>query len=250
MSGHSKWKTIKHKKGAQDQARGKVFTKLGKEISVAARLGGGDPQMNARLRQAVQAAKAASMPKDNIDRAIKKGTGELEGAAYEELVYEGYGPGGVAVLVEVTTDNKNRVVSDLRNLFKAHGGHLGESGSVSYLFTHHGSLVFDRGQWSEDQIMEVALVAGAQDVATHGSHVEVLTPPNDVYRVREAFDKVGMHPVTAAFSYVPKSTAPLEGEAARKFLALAEELEDHEDVQRVHSNFSMEESLMAKLANG
>jgi YebC/PmpR family DNA-binding regulatory protein len=250
MSGHSKWKTIKRKKGALDQERGKIFTKLGKEISVAARLGGGSPEANARLRQAVLAARTQGMPKDNIERAIKKGTGELEGAGFEELVYEGYGPGGIAVLVEVTTDNKNRVVSDLRNLFRSYGGHLGESGSVHYLFTHHGHLSFDKSKWSEDQIMEVALAAGADDVTEGDGTIDVLTDPHDLYRVVQEFEKVGMHPAGAGFSYEPKSATSIGGEPARRFLSFVEELEDHEDVARIHSNFDMEPGFLAEAANG
>jgi YebC/PmpR family DNA-binding regulatory protein len=250
MAGHSKWSTIKRKKGALDQARGKVFTKLGKEIAIAAKLGGGDPDGNARLRHAIASAKVQGMPKDNIERAVKKGSGESEGASYEELVYEGYGPGGAAILNETTTDNKNPTVYDFRNQVKIRGGHLAEGGSVMYLFEHHGLLVFDKSKWGEDQILEVALTAGADDVSGTDTQVEVLTAPNDVYRVREVFDRLGMHPVSSGFRFVPKSPAPVEGDSARKLVDLFEELENHDDVQRIHSNFDMDETLMAELSNG
>ena len=249
MSGHSKWSTIKRKKGAIDAARGKLFTKLGKEIIIAARLGGGDIDGNSRLRTAVQAAKAQSMPKDNIERAIQKGTGELGGDNIEELVYEGYGPAGVAVLVEATTDNKNRTVADLRNLFKSSGGNLADSGSVAYLFTKRGQMIFEGGKHTEDQIMEVAMDAGAEDVSESDGAVEVLTEPSSLYEVKDAFEKVGMEPDSASFTYVPSTSVPVEGENVEKLMKLMEKLEDHDDVQRVHSNFDIDEKLLAELAN-
>lgn len=250
MSGHNKWSKIKNVKGAVDVKRGKLFTKLNKEITVAARMGGGTPEGNPRLRQAILAAKGASMPKDNIERAIKKGTGELPGEAMEEIVYEGYAPGGIALLVQCTTDNKNRTVSDLRNVFKSWGGHLGESGSVSWMFDPCGQLLFDPQKWPEDKIMEVALEAGAQDISESDGMVEVLSSTHEIYRVKEAFDRVGMHPTSAGLSYIPKSTVKVEErEAAQQLVGLLETLEEHEDVQKVHSNFDMDEKLLVELTN-
>lgn len=248
MSGHNKWSKLKHTKGAIDAKKGKLFTKLTKEITVAARIGGASPDTNARLRQAVLAAKAASMPKDNIERSIKKGTGELQADAIEEVLYEGYGPGGVAILVEATTDNRNRTVSDLRNLFKSGGGSMGEAGSVSWMFNHHGLLSFDRQRYPTDTIMEVALDAGAQDIQESDGSVDVLTGVSDVYKVRETFDKVGIHPSNQGFSYLAKSSVPVEEkEMAERLLKLLESIEDHDDVQRVHSNFDMSDTLFAQV---
>jgi YebC/PmpR family DNA-binding regulatory protein len=251
MSGHNRWSKVKNVKGPADAKRGKLFTKVIKELTVAARAGGGSPEGNPRLRQAILAAKAASMPKENIDRAIKRGTGELaDGVAIEENLYEGYGPGGVAVLVETTSDNRNRTVNDLRNLFKSHGGNLGEAGSVSWMFTRFGQLVFDKARHPEDQIMEVALEAGAQDVASGSEAVEVLTGPNEVYVVREAFERVGMHPTSAGFSYVAKTSVPVDSRPdAERLLKLLEAIEDHDDVQRVHANFEMDDKLIAELTS-
>ncbi len=248
MSGHNKWSKVKHTKGPLDAKRGKIFSKLSKEISIAAQMGGGNPDMNARLRSALAAAKSASMPKDTIERAIKKGTGELEGAAIEEAMYEGYGPGGVAILVEVTTDNKNRTVSDLRNIFKSGGGNMGESGSVAWMFTHFGQLLFDKEKHPEEKVMEVALEAGAQDVSSSEDSVEVLTEVADIYKVRDVFDRLGMHPTSTGFSYVAKTTVPVDKkETAEKLMKLLEEIEDHDDIQRVHSNLEMEEALLSQL---
>lgn len=248
MSGHNRWSKVKNIKGPADAKRGKLFSKLIKEIIVAAKTGGGLPENNPRLRQAIMLAKNASMPKDNIDRAIKKGTGELEGEAIEEIVYEGYGPGGVAVLVETQTDNKNRTVNDLRNLFKAHGGHLGEAGSVAWMFDRIGQLVFDKTKYAEDTVMEVALDSGAKDVADAGETVDVTTEVGEVFTVKEAFDRVGMHPVSSGFSFVPKSTVPVDKDAGSKLLTLLEELDEHDDVQKIHSNFQMDEKVFAELA--
>jgi YebC/PmpR family DNA-binding regulatory protein len=239
MAGHNKWSKVKNVKGPADAKRGKLFTKLIKELTVAARVGGGEPDGNPRLRQAITAAKAASMPKDNIDKAIKRGTGELQdGTAIEEAVYEGYGPGGVAVIVESASDNKNRTVSDLRLIFKSHGGNFAESGSVAWMFTRHGSLVFEKEKYPEDKVMDVALESGAQDVSTHGEVVEVLTEPNEVYAAREVFERVGMHAQSAGFAYVAKTTVPVEAkDSAEKLMEMLHELEEHDDVQRVHANF-------------
>lgn len=250
MSGHNKWSKVKRIKGPLDAKRGKLFTKITKELAVAARLGGGSPDTNARLRTALAAAKEASMPKETIDRAIKRGTGELEGASIEEATYEGYGPGGVAILVETTSDNKNRTVSDLRNLFKGGGGHMGEAGSVAWMFTRYGQLVFDKTKFPEEKVMEVALESGAQDVTEAGEVVEVLTSPSDVYHVKDQFDRLGMHPSSTGFSYVAKTTVPVEQkDTAEKLMSLLSEIEDHEDVQRVHANFEMDDKLFAQISD-
>lgn len=248
MSGHNRWSKIKRTKGALDAKRGKLYSKLIKEITVSARMGGGHPEANPRLRQAITAAKESGMPKDTMEKAIKRGTGELVGeAVIEEIVYEGYGPGGVAVLVETTTDNKNRTVNDLRLLFKANGGNLGEAGSVAWMFEHIGQLIFDKQKYQEDNIMEVALNAGAKDVTTTPETIDVVTEPGEVFKVRESFDRVGMHPQSAGFGFLPKSTVPVTGEPAEHLLTLLSEVEDHDDVQRVHANFEMDDQLFAQL---
>jgi YebC/PmpR family DNA-binding regulatory protein len=249
MSGHNRWSKVKRIKGPADAKRGKLFTKLLKEIMVAARVGGGNPDGNPRLRQAIQLAKDASMPKDNIERAVKKGTGELEGDEVEELVYEGYGPGGVAVLVEAQTDNKNRTVNDLRQMFKASGGNLGEPGSVAWMFDQVGQIIFEKEKYPEDKVMEVALEVGAKDVAEAGDTVDVFTEKDQIFKVKEGFERVGMHPVSAGFGFIPKSTVPIDGESAEKLLAFLDEVEDHDDVQKVHANFQMSDDLFAKLTN-
>jgi len=247
MSGHNKWSKIKNIKGAADAKRGKIFTKVIKELTVAARTGGGNPDGNPRLRTAIQAAKAASMPKDNIERAIKRGTGELQGDMIEEIVYEGYGPGGVALLVETATDNKNRTVSDLRNLFKSGGGHLGESGSVSWMFTQCGQLLFDAEKYPEEKVMEVAIEAGADDVAESHGVVEVRTSPSGVYQMKDKFERVGMHPTMAGLGFVPKSTVKIEKAEAEKLLKLLDTIEDHDDVQKIHANFDIDDKILAEL---
>jgi YebC/PmpR family DNA-binding regulatory protein len=248
MSGHNKWSKVKRIKGPLDAKRGKLFTKLIKEITVAARTGGGNPEGNARLRHAITAAKSSSMPKENIERAIKKGTGELEGDVIEEITYEGYGPGGVAILVETTTDNKNRTVNDLRTLFKSGGGSLGESGSVAWMFNRYGQLVFESKNFSEDTLMDVALEVGAQDVSTDSDGTtEVLTDVAELYRVREGFEKLGMSPAQSAFCYVAKSTVPVDKTHAQALLELVDSIEDHDDVQRVHSNADIDEKILAEL---
>jgi len=248
MAGHNKWSKVKNIKGAIDAKRSKIFTKITKEIMVASRIGGGNPDTNARLRLAVQTAREASVPKDNIERAIKKGTGELAGEAIEEVTYEGYGPGGVAVLVETTSDNKNRTVADLRSLFKSGGGNLGESGSVSWMFDRVGQLSFEPKTFSEDKIMEVALEAGAQDVTTQSDGtIEVITATSDLYKVRDAFDKAQMVPNASGFAYIPKTSVPVDKEKAPLLLELLESLEDHDDVQKVHANFDIDDKLLAEL---
>ena len=245
MSGHSKWSTIKRKKGAIDAKRGKIFTKLIKEITVAARMGGGDIDANPRLRTAVLAAKTENMPKDNIERAIKKGTGGLEGVSYEEILYEGYGPGGVAVLVETMTDNKNRTVADVRHFFAKSGGNLGESGCVGWMFDKKGVITVDKGAIAEDQLLELALEAGAQDMVEEDSTFQVLTAPEDLNGVVESLSKANVACVEAAISMVPKNTIEVnEEKTARSLLKLLENLEDHDDVQKVHANFDIADELM------
>ncbi|MFZ5799553.1 MAG: YebC/PmpR family DNA-binding transcriptional regulator [Desulfobulbus sp.] len=249
MSGHSKWSTIKRKKGAIDAKRGKIFTKLIKEITVAARMGGGDPDANPRLRTAVIAAKTENMPKDNIERAIKKGTGGLEGVNYEEILYEGYGPGGVAVLVETMTDNKNRTVSDIRHYFSKSGGNLGESGCVGWMFDKKGVITVDKSVIAEEQLMEVALDGGAEDVVEEDNAFQVQTAPEDLNTVVEALSKANVAYLEAAISMVPKNTIEVTDEkTARSLLKLLENLEDHDDVQKVHANFDIDDELMETIS--
>ncbi|TFG93817.1 MAG: YebC/PmpR family DNA-binding transcriptional regulator, partial [Syntrophobacterales bacterium] len=245
----SKWSSIKHKKGAADAKRGKIFTKITKEITLAARLGGGDVEGNARLRQAIVAAKAENMPKDNIEKAVKKGTGDLEGgAAYEEIVYEGYGPGGVAVLVEVMTDNKNRTVSEIRHIFSKHGGNLGENGCVAWIFEKKGSLIFSKDAVDEDRLMELALEAGAEDVAVQESEYEVITEPNTFEDVRSAMDAAGIPYLLAEIGMIPQNTVKLEEGKAGQMLKLMEKMEDNDDVQNVYANFDISDEIMEKLS--
>jgi YebC/PmpR family DNA-binding regulatory protein len=249
MSGHSKWSTIKRKKGAADAKRGKIFTKLIKEITIAARMGGGDPEGNARLRQAILAAKTENMPKDNIERAIKKGTGELEGAAaYEEVVYEGYGPGGVAVLVEVMTDNKNRTVAEVRHIFSKHGGNLGENGCVSWMFDRKGSIVFDKKDVDEDDLMELVLESGGEDVKEQESEYEVITEPDAFESVKDALDRAGGKYLLAEICMVPQTTVKLDEQKAAQMLKLMEKMEDNDDVQHVYANFDIPDDVMEKLS--
>jgi YebC/PmpR family DNA-binding regulatory protein len=248
MSGHSKWASIKHKKGAADAKRGKIFTRLIKEITVAARLGGGDPDGNPRLRAAIAAAKAENMPKENITRGIKKGTGELEGAAYEEASYEGYGPGGVAVMLEVLTDNKNRTVAEVKNLFDRHGGSLGEPGCVAWMFDKKGSIVFDKDKVDEEKLLEIALEAGAEDVQEEESQVEVITSPADFESVKEAIDAAGLTYELAEISMLPKNVVRVEGKKAQQVLNLMQSLEDHEDVNNVYANFDIPDEVMEAMS--
>jgi len=249
MSGHSKWSTIKRKKGAIDAKRGKIFTKIIKEITLAARLGGGDPDANARLRQAVLAAKAENMPKDNIEKAIKKGTGELEGAAaFEETVYEGYGPGGVALLVEVVTDNKNRTVSEIRHILSKHGGNLGENGCVAWMFEKKGSIVFDKADASEDALMELVLESGAEDMIEQESEYEVITDPSSFEMVKAAVDAAGLQYTLAEVSMIPQNTVELDEQKAAQVLKVMEKLEDNDDVQNVYANFDIPDDIMERLS--
>lgn len=246
MSGHSKWATIKHKKGAADAKRGQMFTKLIKEISIAARMGGGDPEGNPRLRTAVIKARGANMPKDNIDRAIKKGTGELEGVNYEELTYEAYAPGGVAILIEVLTDNKNRAAADVRNILTRGGGSLATAGSVSRLFKRQGIVTFDGEKYTEDQIMEAALEGGAEDVALSDGIIEVTTAPEDFEPVVNALNEKGFESMSAEISMVAEAEVTLENDATAKVLKLVEKLEENDDVQNVYSNIAIPEGFDAE----
>lgn len=249
MSGHSKWSTIRHKKAAADAKRGKAFTKLIKEITVAARMGGGDMDANPRLRAAILAAKTENMPKDNIDRAIKKGTGELEGVTYEEIVYEGYGPGGVAVLVEVTTDNKNRAASDIRHIFSKNGGNLGEAGCVAWMFSKKGSIVFNKHEVSEEELMEVALEAGADDVQDQEDQYEVITPWEDFETVKSAFDAKSCKYEMAEVAMVPQTTVRIEEQKqAQQLLRLMDALDECDDVQNAHANFDIPDEILNEVA--
>ncbi|NNL66618.1 MAG: YebC/PmpR family DNA-binding transcriptional regulator [Myxococcales bacterium] len=250
MSGHSKWSTIKRKKGAADAKRGKIFTKLIREIATAARMGGGDPSANPRLRLAVDKARAANMPKDNIDRAIKKGTGDdADAARYEEVVYEGYGPGGVAILLETLTDNRNRTVGDVRHVLTKHGGNLGESGCVSFLFEKKGAVVFDREAVGDgDALLEAALEAGAEDVEESDDAVSVTTTPGDFETVRSALADAGFEPAEAEIRMEPATTVKLEGGDAETMLKLAEALDDLDDVQNMYANFDISDDELARFA--
>ncbi len=249
MSGHSKWSTIKHKKAAQDAKRGKIFTKLIKEITVAARLGGGDPAANPRLRAAIEAAKAANMPKNNIERAIKKGTGELEGVSYEEVTYEGYGPGGVAVLVETITDNRQRTVAEVRHIFAKRGGNLGEPGSVAWIFEKKGLIVVEKDKVDEDTLMAAALEAEAEDISDAGSEWEIETSPEDLSRVKKALEDKGIEILSAKVTMVPSNIVKVEDEKkAQQLIALMNALEENDDVQNVYANFDIPDELLEKVA--
>ncbi len=248
MSGHSKWSTIKHKKAAKDAKRGKLFTKLIKEITVAAKLGGGDLNANPRLRTAVTTARQNSMPSDNIDRAIKKGTGELEGVTYDEITYEGYGPGGAAVLVAVLTDNRNRTVAEIRRLFTKHGGSMGEAGCVGWMFQKKGVLAVEKQHSDEDRLMELALEAGADDVGDDDGTYQITTPPEAFEAVKEALDRAKIPVASAAVSMVPQNTLSLTGAQAEQTLKLLDELEDHDDVQEVASNIDISQEELERLS--
>ena len=239
MSGHSKWATIRHKKGAADAKRGKLFSKLIKEITVAAREGGGDEESNPRLRTAVLKAKSSNMPKDNIERAIKKGTGDLEGSDYVDMTYEGYGPGGVAIMVECLTDNRNRTAADVRSIFNKGGGNLGENGCVSYLFSRKGIIQYDAAEYTEDQILEQALEAGADDVSTQGDSIEVVTDPEEFQSVVSAMQQAGFEHSYADVARIPEATVSLDEDGTRKALKLIEAIDDHDDVQNVSTNLDI-----------
>ncbi len=241
MSGHSKWATIKHKKAQTDARRGQVFTRAIKEITVAARNGGGDPDANPRLRTAIAAAKAASMPADNIKRAILRGTGEIPGVVFEETTFEGYGPGGVAMLVEVASDNRNRTVSEIRHIITRHGGNLGEAGSVAWMFKKRGYIVVPKEKADEDKLLTIVLEAGGEDLRDDGSSWEVLTPPEDFEAVVNALKANQMEIALAEISMIPQTYVKLEGKNAQQMVRLLEALEEHDDVQHVYSNFDVEE---------
>ena len=248
MSGHSKWATIKHKKGALDAKRGKIFTRLIKEIGIAAKNGGGDPDTNPRLRTAILAAKAENMPADNIKRAIQRGTGELPGVNYEEFSLEGYGPGGVAVLVEISTDNRNRTVSEVRHAFGKHGGNMAEAGAVAWMFHKKGDIVVPKAAAKEDDLMGIVIEAGGEDLKDDGDNWEILTDPSSYEGVLEAVKKAGIEPASASVAMIPQNYIKLEGAAANTMIRLMEALEDNDDVQNVHSNFDIDQKLLEEVA--
>lgn len=248
MSGHNKWSTIKHKKGAADAKRGKIFTKLIREITAAAKMGGGDPAINPRLRTAIQSAKTENMPADNIERAIKRGTGDLEGVTYDEVTYEGYGPQGVAILVQCLTDNKNRTAAEVRSLFTKNEGSMAGAGSVAWIFEKKGLIVVDKSKISEDALMEIVLANGGEDLAASGDKYEITTGPHDLDTVREALTKANITPESAQLSMIPKNQVAVTAENARAALRLIEALEDHDDVQNVYANADIPDEVMKELA--
>lgn len=250
MSGHSKWATIKHKKAATDAKRGRAFTKIIREITIAARIGGGDPNTNPRLRSAIASAKGENMPNENVERAIQRGTGQLEGEQYEEVSFEGYGPGGVGMIVQVVTTNRNRVVSELRHIMGRNGGNLAENGAVGWMFHRKGQIVVPKEQASEDKMLSIVLDAGAEDLRDDGSEWEVLTPPEAFEAVREALTKAGITPASAEVAFVPQNYVQLTGTAAGQMLRLIEALEEHDDVQHVYANFDIDEKELAVLSAG
>src|SRR5262245_29608253 len=249
MSGHSKWATIKHKKGALDAKRGKVFTRLIKEIAMAAKAGGGDPDHNPRLRTAITAAKAENMPADNIKRAVQRGTGELPGATYEEATFEGYGPGGVALLVDVSTDNRNRTVSEIRHIFTKHSGNLGEAGSVAWMFHKKGSIVVPKSLAKEEDLMNIVLEAGGEDLRDDGDNWEILTDPGSFEAVLQAVKGGGIEPAVAEVAKLPQNYVKVEGQTASAMIRLLEALEDHDDVQHVYSNFDVDQKQLEEVAS-
>jgi len=246
MSGHNKWSTIKHKKAREDAKRGKIFTKIIREITVSAREGGGDPEANPRLRAAVAAAKSANMPADNIKRAIQRGTGELPGVSYEEVSYEGYGPGGVAVMLEVLTDNRNRTTAEIRHLFSKHGGNLGENGCVAWVFTRKGQILVPRQEGpDEDELMELVLEAGAEDLDTDDAdYFRIVTAPDELHQVKSSLEEAGVPVETAEFDMEPSTTVRLEGKQAQQMIRLMNAFDDHDDVQNVWANFDIDEELL------
>jgi YebC/PmpR family DNA-binding regulatory protein len=246
MSGHSKWHSIKHKKGALDAKRGRMFTKLIKEITIAARIGGGDPEGNPRLRKAILDAKGVNMPADNIKRAVQKGTGELEGGQLEEIMYEGYAPGGVAMLVEVVTDNRNRTVSEIRHVFSKNGGNMGESGSVAWMFQKKGYIGIDKSKGDEETLMNLAIDAGADDFQSDESMYEIYTTPEAFEAVLNAIKNKKIETVTAEVSMIPQNYVKVEGKTAQQVVKLMEALDEHDDVQHVYANFDIEESELAE----
>ena len=248
MSGHSKWATIKHKKGALDAKRGKIFTRVITEISIAAKNGGGDPDTNPRLRTAIAAAKAENMPADNIKRAIQRGTGELPGATYEEFSLEGYGPGGVAILLDINTDNRNRTVSEIRHAFGKNGGNMAEAGAVSWMFHKKGDIVIAKTAAKEDDLMGIVLEAGAEDLRDDGENWEILTDTSVYEAVLEAVKKAGITPVSSEVTMIPQNYIKLEGQQAGQMIRLIEAFEEHDDVQNVHANFDIDQKLLEEVA--
>jgi YebC/PmpR family DNA-binding regulatory protein len=249
MSGHSKWATIKHKKAATDAKRGRAFTKVIREITIAARVGGGDPTVNPRLRSAIALGKAENMPNDNIERAIQRGTGQLEGEQFEEVNFEGYGPGGVGIILQVVTSNRNRVVSEIRHMMSRHGGNLAENGAVGWMFSRKGQLLVAKEKAEEDKMLSIVLDAGAEDLRDDGTAWEVLTPPEAFEAVREALTKAGVAPDSAEVAWVPQNYVKLTGPDAQKMMKLVDTLEEHDDIQHVYANFDIDEKEMAVLAN-
>jgi YebC/PmpR family DNA-binding regulatory protein len=249
MAGHSKWANIKHRKAAVDAKRGKIFTKLIRELTVSAKQGGGDPESNPRLRTAIATAKGQNMPNDTIDRAIKRGTGEIGGDDFQELSYEGYGPGGSAVLVRALTDNKNRTVSDIRRIFTKHGGNLGENGCVAWMFDMRGRIAFEKDKVDEDKVFEIALEAGAEDVRTEDQELVVITPPESVEEVKSAIQEAGLAFESAEVTMIPQNSVRIEGKDAEHMIRLMEDLEDSDDVQNVYSNFDVPEEVIESLAS-
>lgn len=247
MSGHSKWSTIKRKKGKNDAQRGRIFTKLVKEITIAAREGGGNVNINARLRTAVLTSRAENVPQANIDRAIARGTGELEGIMYEELTYEGYGPGGVAVLIEAVTDNKNRTTPEIRHAFSKNGGNIGDTGCVAWMFDKKGLIVVNKEEQDEDEIMMMALEAGAEDIQDEGDTFDVFTSPSEFESVRSQLIENGIEPLRAEICRIPQSTVAIEGQEAEQLLRLLEVLEEHDDVQNVYANFDMDDMVLDEM---
>lgn len=248
MSGHSKWATIKHKKGAADAKRGKLFTKLIKEIAVAARIGGGDPDSNPRLRTAIADAKAVNMPADNIKRGIQRGTGELPGVQYEEIVYEGYGPSGVALIMEIATDNRNRTLAELRHILSKHGGNLGETGCVTWIFSKRGYIVIEKSKVEEDALLELITEAGADDMREDGENWEIFCPVENFQHVLDSLNKAGITPAAAELAMVPQTQVKISGKPADQVLRLMDELDEHEDVQHVYANFDIEDAELQSLA--
>jgi YebC/PmpR family DNA-binding regulatory protein len=245
MSGHSKWHSIKHKKGATDAKRGKLFTKFIKEITVAARTGGGDPDANARLRKAILDAKAGNMPNDTIDRAVRRGTGAEEGVSYEEITYEGYGPGGVALLIESVTDNRNRTVAEIRHMFSKNGGNLAAAGAVAWMFEKKGYIVVEKAAKPEEELFDIVIEAGADDLRDDQDNFEIITSPDNFENVQAAVKSAGIEPQVAEISMVPQNYIKLAGNDARQMLKLMETIEDHDDVQKVYANFDIDEADMA-----
>lgn len=248
MSGHSKWATTKHRKAAVDAKRGKIFTRIAKEVTVAARQGGGDPYSNPRLRSAIAEAKANNMPNDNIERAIKKGTGELAGETYEEVSYEGYGPGGVALIIEAVTDNRNRTIADIRHILSRNGGNLGERGCVSWMFSKRGLIVVNKSEANEDDLLAIALEADAEEMKTEDDRYEILTPPDRFEAVKAGIETANIPIVLAQISMLPNTTVRVEGKEAEQVLKLIEALEENDDIQNVYANFDMPDEMLEKAA--